>query len=284
MNLQSKKLSEKNSLLNTHFFPIQSILNTPEDLRFEDDCAKLPKDKLDEVLIYGSKGVEYQPIIRADSLEIFGYESLARFFDLSIQAIPPDLVFAALHHFPSELFEQELMQKQAQIRNAPMGKTLFVNLDQDSFLAFQGEPQENPLLNLFCMYKEKLVVELTENCEIVDAMGSEKVISILNKNGVSTAIDDIFKPNSLFSYELIPLIDFLKIDKFVVSHSAIEDQDFFCYVTDVIQNAHRLGKKVILEGVETLNDYTFARELGVDFVQGLYFKDCYMNYLFDYDN
>lgn len=48
-------------------------------------------------------------------------------------------------------------------------------------------------------------------------------------------------------------------------------------VKSIVDYAHRAGKKVILEGVETALDLTLAKQLKVDFVQGFYFKKQFLS-------
>jgi EAL domain-containing protein (putative c-di-GMP-specific phosphodiesterase class I) len=48
-------------------------------------------------------------------------------------------------------------------------------------------------------------------------------------------------------------------------------------VESLISYAHSAGKKVILEGVETIEDLHFARQLNVNFVQGFYYRNLFIN-------
>ena len=48
-------------------------------------------------------------------------------------------------------------------------------------------------------------------------------------------------------------------------------------VEALINYAHSAGKKVILEGVETLDDLHFAKQLNVDLVQGFYYRELFKN-------
>ncbi len=89
-------------------------------------------------------GVEYQPIVCCKSQEIFAYESLARFFSKSNQAIRPDLVYESLHSSPLSLFQVEYQQKKLQLSFAVNNYNLFVNLDQDSYFSSGVIDQSNP--------------------------------------------------------------------------------------------------------------------------------------------
>jgi EAL domain-containing protein (putative c-di-GMP-specific phosphodiesterase class I) len=278
MNFHGRKMSEKSEYDESFFITAQLKINS-NALGYKKDCYdELSISGLHEVLNNGTIGVEYQPIVEIETFEIYGYESLARFYDSSNQAVPPDVVFASLHHFPELLFLQEFIHKQLQLAKAPLEKMCFINLDKDSFFAFQGQLSENPFLKLFSQYKNYIIVELTENTKKIDALGNQRVISILNEHNITTAIDDALKPNSIFSFEVLPLVKFIKLDKFIVERTNRENQDLLTYVAGVIDYAHQKNKKLVLEGIETADDLAFARKLGVDYVQGFYFRDKFINF------
>ncbi|WP_294885569.1 MULTISPECIES: EAL domain-containing protein [unclassified Sulfurimonas] len=51
------------------------------------------------------------------------------------------------------------------------------------------------------------------------------------------------------------------------------DSAFTEVVRGICNYAHKLGKEVILEGIETEDDLYLAKECRVDFVQGFLFKE-----------
>lgn len=228
------------------------------------------------LLEYQDYGVEYQPIVQLDNQEIFAFEALARFFDQQNQKIRPDIVYAALHQSPLSLFQVEYQQKKIQLDHAPRQWPTFVNLDQDSYFSSGDQQPNNPFIKLFREYKDlDIVVELIENSEINDAVMSLAMIDNLSKTGIKTAIDDVFDPLSMISTSVIQLVNFIKLDKYVVNNK--HQADFLILVECFIDYAHKAGKKVILEGVETTEDLLFARQLNVDFVQGFLYRDKFIN-------
>ena len=70
-------------------------------------------------------------------------------------------------------------------------------------------------------------------------------------------------------------VDFIKFDRLVVQNKS--NKPFLILVSALINYAKASNKKIILEGVETQEDLTFARELGVDYVQGFLFKSKFIN-------
>lgn len=221
-------------------------------------------------------GVEYQPIVRLDNNEIYGYECLSRFFDQQNNAIRPDLVYASLHKNPLSLFTVEYQQKKLQLSHAPDCKHLFVNLDQDSYFASEIFDSNNPFVRLFKGYKKaNVVVELIENSHLSDAIMSLAMIENLTENQLNTALDDLFDPESMLSTAVIQKVDYIKLDKSVIKNK--HDMLFMSLVKSVISFANEVGKKVILEGVETECDRLFAISIGVDFVQGFFYKHLFKN-------
>jgi len=221
-------------------------------------------------------GVEYQPIIEIKNKEIYAYECLSRFFDDKNTPIRPDIVYSSLHDSPLSLFQVEYQQKKLQLSYAPNKVDIFVNLDQDSYFSTGALKEENPFLKLFKGFeKSKIIVELIENSEINDAIMSLAMIDNLSKNNIHTAIDDVCNPQSMVSTAVIQLVNYIKLDKYVLSNRG--NVNFMLLVKALINYAHSADKKVILEGVETVDDLQFAKQLNVDFVQGFYYRELFKN-------
>lgn len=221
-------------------------------------------------------GVEYQPIISIESQEIYAYECLSRFFDEKNTPIAPDIVFSSLHDSPLSLFQVEYQQKKLQLSYSPKNVDIFVNLDQDSYFSIGTLVDENPFLKLFKDFeKSKITVELIENSEINDAIMSLAMIDNLSKNNIDTAIDDVCNPHSMVSTAVVQLVNYIKLDKFVLSNRS--NVNFMLLVESFVSYAHSAGKKIILEGVETIDDLHFARQLNVNFVQGFYYRKLFKN-------
>lgn len=221
-------------------------------------------------------GAEFQPIISTQGGEIFAYECLSRFFKKDGQTVRPDLVYASLHDNPLSLFQVEYEQKKLQLSYAPNSADIFVNLDQDSYSASGLLDSNNPFVKLFKNYhKANVIVELIENSEISDAVMSLSMIDNLSRNNINTAIDDLFNPQSMLSTSVVQMVDYIKLDKYVIKKRA--NRNFMPLVNAMIGYAHETGKKVVLEGVESQDDLEFAKQIGADFVQGFLYKKLFKN-------
>ncbi|PKF58696.1 EAL domain-containing protein [Alteromonadales bacterium alter-6D02] len=220
-------------------------------------------------------GVEYQPIIDVRNKEVFAYEALARFYNCSDKPIRPDHVFAALHDNPLSLYQVELAQKKLQLANAPHSHRLFVNLDQDSYFVCDRHDEPNAFLNLFKEYHTTLVVELIENSEISDARKSLEMINLMKENNIKTALDDVCNEHSMLSTLVLERVNYIKFDRYVMLNR--HRPAFLTLLDALISYAKAANKPLILEGVETEEDFAFAQEIGVDYVQGFLFKSQFIN-------
>ncbi|MCV2402843.1 EAL domain-containing protein [Marinomonas sp. C2222] len=239
--------------------------------------SQLSQKVLLELLEAKRFGVEYQPIVELKTGETFAYEALSRFKSAHGEFIRPDYVFAALHDSPLLLFQVELAQKKIQLEHLSKEQKVFVNLDQDAFYACGQDATENPFVQLIednC--RERVVVELIENSEMSDAIMSLSMIEVFNKLEIKTALDDLCNPKSMLSVSVLQLVEWIKLDRFVLKKRT--DSNFMVFVSKIIDFAHLTGKKVVLEGVESEGDVLFARFLGVDYVQGFYYRDRFLNY------
>ncbi len=116
-----------------------------------------------------------------------------------------------------------------------------------------------------------IIVEITENL-LLDAheLVAKQLLSYRDA-GVQVAIDDFGTGYSSLSYLKKFDIDYLKIDRSFISNLDSESNDrILCEA--VITMAHRLGMKVIAEGVETDSQKDLLMDMGCDFGQGYFFS------------
>ncbi len=236
----------------------------------------LSNRKLLELIESQRFGVEFQPIVELKSGDVYAYEALSRFKMADGGLVRPDFVYAALHDNPLLLLQVELAQKRIQLDGLSRQQRVFVNLDQDAFYACGTDVEDNPFIELIQDYdQDRVIVELIENSEMSDALMSLSMIEVFNKLGVRTALDDLCNPKSMLSVAVLQLVEWVKLDKCVLEQRL--DANFMVFVEKMIDFAKVTGKKVVLEGVEKESDLVFARQIGVDYVQGFYFKERFIS-------
>lgn len=122
-----------------------------------------------------------------------------------------------------------------------------------------------------CTDYGRVIFEITETAVIGDIEDSIKALETLHEMGIHIALDDFGTGYSSLTYLQSLPIDIIKLDKsFVWSIGIDEDKSYI--VRTVIDLAHRLGIKVVAEGVETEEQLSFLKDAGCDLAQGYYFS------------
>jgi EAL domain-containing protein (putative c-di-GMP-specific phosphodiesterase class I) len=95
------------------------------------------------------------------------------------------------------------------------------------------------------------------------------VLEQLSEIGLQLSIDDYGTGYSSLSYLMKLPAKELKIDRSFVSQLS-DSTDLRTIVSSTIEMGHRLGMKVVAEGVEDSESYALLRKLGCDTAQGYY--------------
>jgi len=118
---------------------------------------------------------------------------------------------------------------------------------------------------------EQLMLEITESLLV---RGTDNVIAIMNQlvaAGLSLALDDFGTGYSSLAYLKKFPISTLKIDRTFVVGLPFEEND--CAIARaIVTMAKQLRQEIVAEGVETVEQMSFLRELGCDQLQGYLFS------------
>jgi len=114
---------------------------------------------------------------------------------------------------------------------------------------------------------QNIIVEITEGLLLnADDEVIDKLLW-LRDTGIQVAIDDFGTGYSSLSYLNKFDIDYLKIDKSFI-HNLETDKNNIALSEAIIMMPHKLGLKVIAEGVETVQQKHMLIDAGCDYAQG----------------
>jgi diguanylate cyclase (GGDEF)-like protein/PAS domain S-box-containing protein len=116
-----------------------------------------------------------------------------------------------------------------------------------------------------------IVIEITEGLLLDDRPEVAEKLEQFRNAGFTISLDDFGTGYSAMSYLKKFPIDFLKIDQSFVRDMATDHGDQ-AIVEAIIVMAHKLGMKVIAEGVETVAQRDMLKAAGCDFGQGYLFS------------
>jgi diguanylate cyclase (GGDEF)-like protein/PAS domain S-box-containing protein len=117
---------------------------------------------------------------------------------------------------------------------------------------------------------EAIVVEMTEGLLMDSGPIVANKLFAMSDAGMQLALDDFGTGYSSLSYIKKYDVDYLKIDQTFVSNLTAESDDS-AICESVIAMAHKLGIKVIAEGIETKEQLELLTKWGCDYGQGYYF-------------
>jgi EAL domain-containing protein (putative c-di-GMP-specific phosphodiesterase class I) len=112
-----------------------------------------------------------------------------------------------------------------------------------------------------------LELELTESTLMQDVEGALQKMARLKENGIRISVDDFGTGYSSLEYLRRLPFDTLKIDRCFVAQLADNDAAVRL-IQGMISLAHNIGKRVIVEGIETTAQLEILRDLHCDEVQG----------------
>jgi diguanylate cyclase (GGDEF)-like protein/PAS domain S-box-containing protein len=118
---------------------------------------------------------------------------------------------------------------------------------------------------------DSIVVEITEGLLLDAGNAVIDKLSAFHEAGVHAAIDDFGTGYSALSYLHKFDIDYLKIDRSFV-HNLTPGSRNAALCEAIVAMAHKLGVKVIAEGVETGEQRDFLTAIGCDYGQGFFYS------------
>jgi diguanylate cyclase (GGDEF)-like protein len=216
--------------------------------------------------------VHYQPQVSLRTGEVVGAEALVRWQHPQLGLVGPaaflDLVEA--HDLMGELTARVLEEASAQaVRWHAMGHPLrvSVNLSSSSLTSPELLPLIDRILRTTPLDPAELTLEITETSVIVDSELALQTTREIAARGIAVSIDDYGTGYSCLSYlNDLPATE-LKLDRSFTAR-VVTDQRTAVIVSGTIELAHRLGLRIIAEGVEDQAALDVLRSLDCDEVQG----------------
>lgn len=228
----------------------------------------------------GLHGHEFSTVFQSyysnDGDECLYAEALSRWRSTSLGNVAPKEFLPALsqNSMLDELTKQVLhnvaeLQRQAQAANRPIGK-FSVNITTaqlhdrvfcENFLHW---------LSVNDLSSETICLELSERENISALLACKSNIHFLHEQGISFALDNFGTGNTAMTQLADLPIDYLKIDRAIVQNIDT-NKPMQALSSSVIKMAHKLGIKVVAEGIETQEEFYVLRAFDCDFYQGFYF-------------
>ncbi len=148
---------------------------------------------------------------------------------------------------------------------------LTINASPMQFMHEDGTKPWQPYLEQFSRSEAGVAIELTENIFLQDTDYLANKLLELKAAGIKLVLDDFGTGYSSLAYLARFDVNYLKIDQTFVRDSEPGSSNRAIAETIVFM-AHKLGLKVVAEGVETSEQRDWLKDIGCDFAQGYLFS------------
>lgn len=221
----------------------------------------------------GDISVHYQPEFDLATNQIVRFEALARWMHPKLGPIPP-LNFIPIAEesgliVPLGAYVMERACADALVwqRRAQRPIQVAVNVSNVQFARDSFLEEVEDVLHRTGLRPSLLQLELTESATLTGIERAADLIRRLTGKGISVAMDDFGTGYSCLSYLPKLAFDALKLDRSFVSELAFR-QETRAFVQSILSMAHNLHMKVIVEGIETVEQLELMRSLGTNEAQG----------------
>lgn len=213
----------------------------------------------------------FQPILSAGVVAPDKLEILARWTHDRWGSVPPDKFMEVAEHIGMlpQLTALVLRKACGYAKQWP-GIGLSMNIS-----AREACDPATPLRILeiinHCGFSPHLLdIEITEHALIKDLEAARQVLASLRRVGITVYVDDFGEGYAGIGYLRELSIDGIKIDRSCVKDICCNEQSAV-FLKSLLLMAATLGCKTVAEGIETMEVWEKAREIGVDYGQGYYF-------------
>lgn len=214
-----------------------------------------------------------QPLIRMRDNHLLGFEALLRWRHPEKGLISPAEFIPILENSTFMLnldyyVLERSMKVIQQLDNYGFTEQIVaINLSAMQFLDPKLEPFLKSILQRYDVDPARIELELTEHTLVSDVKRTSSVMRDLRKVGVNISIDDFGTGYSSLSYLSSMPVSKIKIDRSFIK-GMLENETDEQIVTSTIAMVRNIGMSVVAEGVETIDQYKFLRNISCDYVQG----------------
>ncbi len=221
--------------------------------------------------------LQYQPQVDLSSGKIIGAEALIRWSHPERGNVSPEVFIpiAEDNGLIESIGEWVLRTACAQFMSWKNNNVhldhIAVNVSSRQFIQKDFVAMVNEILVKSDMSAKNLELEITESLLMEDRIDTMSILDKLSSMGITLSIDDFGTGYSSLSYLKRLPVDSLKIDRSFMEGIPTDD-DAIAISASIIALAHTLNKKVIAEGVETIEQLSLLRNKNCDIGQGYLFN------------
>jgi EAL domain-containing protein (putative c-di-GMP-specific phosphodiesterase class I) len=267
-----------------------ALIKGTKDIRVERLVYRGLEDALEDSNYYKSKDIEvrssrlkdiiknedvhivFQPMVNLLDYSIFAYEALSR-GPAHTEFESPSKMFKVAYETGLVLDLERLCRKKIfeSIDDLNSDCLLFVNVEPESVADIRWRQiTSSGLLVDLGLNPERIVLEITERCAIVDFASFRAALKYFRALGFKVSVDDAGAGYGSLQAVAEIKPDFIKMDMSLI-RGVDRDETRQQLVKIFVTLAENTGIKLIVEGIETREELNTLIDLGVSSGQGYFF-------------
>ena len=246
-----------------------------EKLKNEVELKKYLQDHVDEAIAKNYLQVYYQPVVRAVSGKVCGFEALSRWNDPHYGMISPADFVPALEekHLSYKLYKHVIDvvtdDLAREVRNGEQVVCVSVNISRKDFDVMDTLEYMNQSVKRKGLESWMLAAEVTESAVMTDPTKVNDILGKFVKCGYEVWMDDFGSGYSNLNTLKNFRFNEIKLDMMFMRNF---DERSKKVLQSLINMAKRLNIRTLAEGVETKEEFEFLRDAGCEKIQGFYFS------------
>ena len=223
--------------------------------------------------------LEYQPQVDLKTGTITGFEALLRWHSEEIPDVSPEefvpvleasgqitrvgawIIDTACGHW-REWLDREFVSPEARIS---------INVSAHQFADGNLLKYLKKAIDRHSLEPSSVEIELTESAVMLDTHETRKALRQIRNIGIGLSMDDFGTGFATLAYLRQYRFDTLKIDRSFIQRICSRKKDL-AIALSMIQLAHTLDLRTVVEGVETPEQLVSLRRMGCDVGQGHFFS------------
>ncbi|MGL5353375.1 MAG: putative bifunctional diguanylate cyclase/phosphodiesterase, partial [Clostridium sp.] len=225
----------------------------------------------------GEMFVVFQPKVKLDNNKTDGFEALLRWkseelgFVSPVEFIPIAETTRLIIPIGNFVLEEVFLRIKYLLEEGYDNFKIALNLSEVQLRDRSLVKTFNDLIKKYDVSPKYIEIEITESMLMKSFDKNIESLLEIKELGASIALDDFGTGYSSLNHLTRLPIDVLKIDRsFLVD--IMENYKSRCIVENIIQLSHKLGIKVVAEGVEEIEQVNYLKSVSCDIVQGYYYS------------
>lgn len=208
---------------------------------------------------------------------LVGFEALFRWENPKYKSIPVIDIIKAIEKFQvMDVIGDYILKEAFKFTKRVNDMTtkdivISVNISALQIMSNNFVQKFKDMLDEFKVQPKHVGIEITETVLLENMEENIDKVKQLRDLGIKVSIDDFGTGYSSLNYLVKLPIKSVKIDKSFIKEIE-EREEYVKLVSLIIEIAHALSMKVVVEGVETLEQLSITKKMGADIIQGYIFS------------